>query len=162
MKHTIGIVVSAFAIGAAGCGGPTEPDSVPSFTGIWIGTSRVISCEPSGGCVNYPVGQERYLNFGLTQSGDDVTGNLSPVKGGPLVLPPAFGIAGRVESGKLAFQSLDIPGVSGGLTPYSGEVTLASPAFSRMVGRMTERTGNPLGEPITILWAVNTERQTEL
>jgi hypothetical protein len=89
MKYTIGIIVWAFAIVASGCGDksmrPTEPDPVPSFTGTWIGTSRVISCEPSsGGCVNYPVGHERYLDFRLTQSGDDVTGNLSPVKGGPL------------------------------------------------------------------------------
>jgi hypothetical protein len=162
MKHTIGIIVSAFAIVAAGCGDrsmrPTEPEPVSSFTGVWIGASLVISCEhPSGGCVNYPVGQERYLNFRLTQTGDDVTGNLSPVKGGPLVLPPVFLITGRAESGKLAFQSLEVPGVSSGLTSYSGEVTLASPA-TQLVGRMTERTTNHLGEPITILWAVKTAR----
>ena len=88
MKHTIGIGVSAFAIVAAGCAAPTEPDPSQLY-GVWIGTSRVISCEhPSGGCVNYAAGHERYLNLGLTQSGDDVTGSLSPAKGGPLVLPP--------------------------------------------------------------------------
>jgi hypothetical protein len=119
MKYTIGIIVWAFAIVASGCGDksmrPTEPDPVPSFTGTWIGTSRVISCEPSsGGCVNYPVGHERYLDFRLTQSGDDVTGNLSPVKGGPLVLPPVFWISGRAESGKLTFQPMEVQGASGG------------------------------------------------
>jgi hypothetical protein len=159
MKYTIGIIVWAFAIVASGCGdtSPTGPDPVPTFTGTWIGTSRVISCEPSSGCVNYPVGHERYLDFLLTQSGEDVTGNLSPVKGGPLVLPPVVWIAGRVESGKLTFQPMEVQGASGGLTSYSGEVTLASPA-TRMVGRMTERTMNHLGQPLTILWEVRTSK----
>jgi hypothetical protein len=162
MKYTIGIIVWAFAIVASGCGDtsmrPTEPDPVPSFTGTWIGTSRVISCEPSSrGCVNYPVGHERYLDFLLTQSGDDVTGNLSPVKGGPLVLPPVFWISGRAEAGKLTFQPMEVQGAPVGLTSYSGEVTLASRA-TQMVGRMTERTRNHLGEPITILWQVRTTK----
>ena len=161
MKHTIGIMVSTLAIAVAGCGGkssPTGPEAVSSFTGVWIGTSRVISCEhPSGGCVNYRVGQQRYLNLQLTQTGDDVTGNLTPVKGGPLVLPPVFWITGRAESGKLAFQPLDVPGASGGLTSYSGEVMLTSWP-TQLVGRMTERTMNHLGEPITILWEVRTAR----
>ena len=154
------IIVLALGIVAAGCGDrsmrATEPNPAATFTGVWIGTSRVISCEhPSGGCLNYPAGHQRYLDFLLTQDGDAVTGNLSPVKGGPLVLPPVFWISGRVESGKLAFQPREESGAS---TSYSGELTLASPASSQMVGRMTERTLNHLGEPISILWEVKTAR----
>ena len=171
MKNTIHLIVSLAIVAiTAGCedgtGRPTSPDSVPTvavattpdFTGIWIGVSRVISCEHSAeGCEGYPVGHMRYLDFRLTQSGDDVTGNLSPTKGGPTALPAVFWVSGRVTSGKLAFEPMDVPGASGGLFSYSGELMLTSSSAGDMFGRMTERATGRSGA-LTIMWEVRTTR----
>jgi hypothetical protein len=172
MKRTNGLIVS-IAIGAitAGCDAkamrPAAPDSVPAasganrpdFTGTWVGVSRVVSCEhPALACESYSVGQTRYLDFRLTQSGDDVTGNLSPTQAGPTALPAVFWISGRLASGTLTFQPMDVPGASGGLPSYSGELTLGTSSSADMLGRMTERATRP-GGPLTIVWEVRTIRQ---
>ncbi len=95
LKHIFGLIVSlATVVSTAACGDTsmrsTAPDptptpvvdTTPDFTGIWVGVSRVISCEHSaGGCANFAVGDARYLDFRLTQRGNDVTGNLSPTQG---------------------------------------------------------------------------------
>lgn len=172
LKHIFGLIVSlATVVSTAACGDTsmrsTAPDptptpvvdTTPDFTGIWVGVSRVISCEHSaGGCANFAVGDARYLDFRLTQRGNDVTGNLSPTRGGPTVLPAVFWISGRLASGKLTFQPMEGAGASGGITSYSGEVMLAAMAPTEMVGRMTERSTRA-NEPLTIVWEVRTARQ---
>lgn len=162
--HASGLIVSLAIVAAtAGCGdksmGPTGPDTTQNFTGLWIGVSRVISCEnPAGGCANYPAGHERYLNIRLTQTGDTATGILSVSEGGPLALPAAFWISGRLASGTLTFEPMEVQGASGALTSFSGEVTLTSPSRTEMRGRMTERSAH-FGTPLTIAWEVRTARR---
>ena len=172
MKRAIGLIIlPAIAAVTVGCNDnvmrPVAPGSVPAaegpsvrdFTGTWVGVSRVVSCDhAAGACENYSVGQSRYLSFRLTQSGDDVTGNLSPTQGGPAALPAVFWISGRLVSGTLSFQPMDMPGTSGGLTSYSGELMLAPSSPADMLGQMTER-GAPPGGPLTIVWEVRTSRR---
>lgn len=166
MKHLIASIASVMiALAAAGCGatpgpGPTPGfTATPDFTGVWIGVSQVVSCEsPGGGCASYHLADTRYLDFRLTQLGDDVTGNLSPTRGGPLALPAVFWISGHLASGRLAFGPMEVAGFSGSLTSFSGEVMLKDSSPAEMLGRMTERTTRD-GQPMTIVWDVRTVRQ---
>lgn len=172
MKRTTSLIASlAIVAVTAACSEhalrPTSPDSgptpgrpttTPDFSGTWVGESRVISCEhAAGGCASYPAGYARYLDFRLTQNGDDVSGNLSPTQGGPTALPAVFWISGRLAAHTLPFQPMDVPGASGGLISYTGELTLDSSSPTTMLGRMTERTARPDG-PLTIVWEVRTSR----
>ena len=161
MRQTIRLVVSvAMLAGAMGCSdSDMQPSSAtPNFDGNWIGVSRVISCESeAGGCATYAVGDERYLNFLLIQRGDEVTGSLSTSEGGPLALPAAFWIAGRVTSGTLPFQPMEMPG-TGSLFSYFGEVTLVGVSSGRMAGRMTEHATHN-ARPVTLVWQVDTARR---
>lgn len=170
MRRTVGLIVSLAIVAVmTACDDtvtrPAAPDPVavgvqtPGFTGTWVGVSRVVSCEhPGGACGNFPAGHARYLDFRLTQSGDDVTGNLSPTPAGPTALPAVFWISGRLASGTLTFQPMDVPGASGGLTSYSGELTLEATSPADMLGSMTERAAPP-GGPLTIVWEVRTSRR---
>jgi hypothetical protein len=141
---------------------PTGPDGVPSagsgtrghdFTGTWVGTSRIVSCEPAGAaCAAYQPGLERYFSATLTRQGDVVDGSITTSPGGPLALPYGFPITGRVlPSGQLSFERLLF---SDREPRFSGDLIVRISSLPELAGRMTEQGSSVLGHPITLVWDV--------
>jgi hypothetical protein len=69
-----------------------------------------------------------------------------------------FWISGRLASGALTFEPMEVAGASDGITSYSGEVKLTTSSPTVMLGRLTERSTRA-GDPYTITWDVRTARQ---